>query len=86
MSHRQYSIISPRAALDALSLSELREKQEYYRHHLTTHDLLLYALVIQGFIPPCYKQASVIGDDDELEDVMSGYSTYTWRPDERTSG
>lgn len=82
---RQFSIISPRVALAAISLSELRDWQTYFQSNLSTHDLLVYDLAGKGLLPNCYSRSNPM-DDEQLEDVMSEYATYSWRPDERSSG
>lgn len=78
---RQYSIISPRVALDAISLPELRDWQSYYQSNLSTHDLLVYDLAGKGLLPNCYSRTDPM-NDEQLEDVMSEFATVTWRPNE----
>lgn len=78
---RQFNIISQRVALDALSLPELRSWQTYFQSNLSTHDLLVYDLAGKGLLPNCYSRTDPM-NDEQLEDLMSEYATYSWRPDE----
>lgn len=75
---------SPRAVLGAMSFRELLQWQEHFHHAMTSHDLLVYGLAVQGALPNCYA-SMVAADDidpDVLEEMMSACATVTWRPDE----